>query len=75
MMTCEDAQQICTKNQYKEASWREKFNLLMHLVVCKTCNSYSRKNARLTRLCEKASLHTLSRSEKEHMKDAILRQK
>lgn len=74
MTTCEDAQQICTKNQYEEASWREKINLLLHLVVCNTCRAYSRKNARLTRLCEKASLHTLSKSEKKRMKDAILRQ-
>jgi len=73
-MNCEDAQQICTKNQYKEASWREKVSLLMHLVVCKTCGAFSRKNAKLTQLCDQASLHTLSRSDKEQMKDTIRRQ-
>ena len=73
-MNCEDAQQICTKNQYKEASWREKVGLLMHILICKTCGAFSRKNTRLTRLCDQASLHAMSKSDKEHMKDVIRHQ-
>lgn len=73
-MNCEDAQQICTKNQYKEASLREKFALLMHLVICKTCGAFSRKNTKLTRLCDKASLHALSETDKNRLKEVIRRQ-
>ena len=72
-MNCEDAQKICTKNQYKEASWGEKLSLLMHLFICKTCGAFSRKNAKLTQLCDQASLQSLSKSEKEQLKDAIRR--
>ena len=74
MMNCEEAQQICTKNQYKEASWREKFGLILHLFICKTCGAFSRKNTKLTRLCDQASLHTLSESDKKQMKKVIQRQ-
>ena len=74
MMNCEEAQQICTKNQYKEASWREKLGLLMHLFICKTCGAFSRKNARLTQLCDQASLHSLSQADKERLKEAMRRQ-
>ena len=73
-MNCEDAQQICTKNQYKEASWREKLGLLMHLLICKTCGAFSKKNAKLTQLCDQASLQSLSKADKERMKDVIQRQ-
>jgi len=70
-MNCEEAQQICTKNQYKEASWREKFRLLRHLVLCKTCGAFSRKNAKLTRSCDQASLHALSEKDKRQLKEVI----
>ena len=73
-MNCEDAQQICTKNQYKEATWREKLGLLMHLVICKACGAFSKKNAKLTHLCDQASLHSLTKSDKEQLKEVIRRQ-
>lgn len=73
-MHCEEAQQICTKNQYKEATIREKLGLLMHLLVCKTCGAFSRKNTKLTQLCDRASLHALSETEKAYIKDAMRRQ-
>ena len=74
IMNCEEAQQICTKNQYKEAAWREKLGLLMHLLICRTCGAFSKKNARLTQLCDQASLHSLSKSDKERLKKVIQRQ-
>lgn len=73
-MNCEDAQKICTKNQYKEASIREKLGLLLHLVICKTCGAFSRKNTKLTQLCDRASLHALTESEKARIKDFMRHQ-
>lgn len=68
MISCEKAALICDKMQYKEASLKEKIQLKFHLLVCKTCSVFSKKNTQLTSLCEKANLHSLSQSEKLKMK-------
>ncbi len=68
MISCEEAAHICTKKQYKEASWSERFQLILHLVICKTCKVFSSKNTKLTTLCEQAQLHSLSQKEKQEMK-------
>ncbi|MCX2720720.1 hypothetical protein [Lentiprolixibacter aurantiacus] len=71
MISCEEAAHICNRKQYKEASWRERLQLFLHILACKTCASFSRKNTRLTRLCDKAGLHSLSAKDKEEMKKKI----
>lgn len=71
MISCEKAALICSKKQYKEASWRERFQLLLHLVICKTCTAFSKKNAQLTSLCEKAHLQRLTEKEKREMKVSL----
>ncbi len=68
MISCEEAAHICNKKQYKEASWLERFQLILHLLICKTCKTFSRKNARLTTLCEQAELRSLTQKEKQEMK-------
>ncbi|SDM75167.1 hypothetical protein SAMN04488514_11438 [Kriegella aquimaris] len=57
--------------QYKEASLKEKIQLKFHLLVCKTCSVFSKKNTQLTSLCEKANLHSLTESEKLKMKNEL----
>ena len=74
MISCEEAAHICNRKQYKEASWKERFQLYVHIVICKTCASFSRKNTQLTQLCEKARLHSLSSDQKDHMKKQIQKQ-
>lgn len=71
MISCEKAALICNKSQYKEASFLEIIKLRFHLAICKTCASFSKKNADLTTLCEKASLKSLSESDKEAMKKRL----
>lgn len=42
--------------------------LHMHLLVCKTCAKFSKKNTQLTSLCDQANLQGLSEKEKAEMK-------
>jgi hypothetical protein len=74
MITCEEAAHICTRKQYSEASWKERLQLFLHILICKTCATFSRKNAQLTKLCNKAQLQSLSEKEKEHIKKKIQEQ-
>ena len=68
MISCDEAAIICNKKQYKEATFTEKIKLVMHLLICKTCSKFSKKNVKLTSLCEKAPLHSLSEKDKVIMK-------
>lgn len=67
-ISCEEASDICTRSQYKEASFWEIQKLRLHIFLCKTCAKYTKKNTALTSLCNKAGLNVLSKNEKEAMK-------
>ena len=71
MINCEEARLICHKTQYKDASFLEILKLKLHLFICKACSAFSRKNTKLTTLCEEATLHVLSDKEKVHMKERL----
>jgi len=71
MITCEQAAIISDKTQYKEASFLEKIRLRLHLLVCKTCAVFSKKNKQLTVLCERAQIQQLSEEEKLLMKKEL----
>nr|WP_297706828.1 hypothetical protein [uncultured Eudoraea sp.] len=71
MINCEKASTICNKKQYKEATLFEQIQLGFHLLYCKACAAFSKKNKKLTILCERAYLHNLSELEKEKMKEKI----
>ncbi|TAI49714.1 hypothetical protein [Flagellimonas allohymeniacidonis] len=67
-ISCEQASHICNKSQYKEAGFWEIFRLRLHILTCKACASFTKKNTALTSLCERAGLNTLSEADKESMK-------
>lgn len=71
MISCQKAAQICNKSQYQEAGTKERWQLWLHLLVCKTCASFSRNNRKLTELCDQASLKALSPDEKANMKKRL----
>jgi hypothetical protein len=71
MISCEKASIICNKKQYREATLLDQIKLGFHLLYCKTCVSFSKKNTKLTMLCDKANLHSLSEKEKEILKEKI----
>lgn len=71
MISCEEAAIICHKTQYNEATFWERLSLRFHLLMCKVCPQFSKKNAQLTHLCEKSKLYTLSEEEKSRMKQVL----
>ncbi|WP_222984935.1 hypothetical protein [Flagellimonas meishanensis] len=73
-ISCEEASHICTRSQYEEASFWEILKLRLHILYCKACAKFSKKNKTLTSLCDRADLHTLSDSEKEAMKNELEKQ-
>ena len=74
MVSCDQAQVICNKKQYREASLFEKIQLMVHVLYCKACFNSSRKNKRLTRLIRKANLRAFSQAEKDSMKQQLRQQ-
>ena len=73
-ITCEEAGHICDKSQYKEASIWEIIKLKLHHAYCKACLKHSRKNSRLTKLCNNAKLQVLEESAKKKMKEELSKQ-
>ncbi|WP_422860857.1 hypothetical protein ACOKFD_08680 [Flagellimonas sp. S174] len=70
-ISIEKAKQICTKSQYGEATWWELLQLNVYLLFSKECSDFSAKNKKLTSLCERAGLDTLSENEKDNMKKKL----
>jgi len=68
MISCEKAAIICNKTQYQEASLVESLQLRLHILWCKTCALYVKKNTKLTTLCRQAPLHGLTEAEKEALR-------
>lgn len=71
MISCEKAQVICNKKQYREARFLEKAQLMLHILFCKACYKFSQKNNRLTRIIYRADLYALSEAEKESMREHL----
>ena len=67
-ISCEEAADICTRSQYKEASFWEIIKLRVHIMYCKACAKYAKKNKALTSMCDQAEMNVLSESAKEAMK-------
>jgi len=67
-MPCNEANNICNKAQYKEASLLEKLKLNLHLIYCKACRGYSLNNSKLTKRIEDSKLECLDPKCKEDMK-------
>lgn len=74
MISCEKAAHICNKTQYREATFFEVLKLRFHLFICKTCSKATEQNNKLTTLCDKAKLHSLSSQEKVKMKEQLKKQ-
>ena len=70
IIPCEEANHVCDKTQYKEATLWEKIKLNIHLLYCKACRKYTQKNTRLTKLVTKKPIH-LDTSSKERLQSAF----
>jgi len=68
MSNCRKVEIICTKIQYREATIIEKIYIRVHLWMCRTCRTFSKKNRKLSLLCKDANFKTLPLADKEKMK-------
>lgn len=76
-ITCQDANEICNKSQYNEATFLEKVKLNIHLAFCKICALYSKQNAKLSTILKakafdcKKHIHCMDKKDKEVLKEKI----
>lgn len=71
---CHEANHICDKNQYKEATFWEQVKLNFHLIYCRACRKYSMRNNKLTKAVNNPKVETVSMSEKELLKQRLQEQ-
>jgi predicted anti-sigma-YlaC factor YlaD len=69
-LPCEEANHVCDKGQYKEASFVEMIKLNLHLLYCKACRKYSSKNAKLTAILKREKPIQMQ----QDLKDALQKQ-
>jgi len=76
-ITCSEANEICNKAQYNEASLLEKVKLTVHISLCKVCSLYSKQNKILTQTFKhkaadcKIHRHTLNDEEKKKFEEEL----
>ncbi len=70
-MKCENANHVCDKNQYKEASFLERVKLTLHLIYCRACRKYSVRNNKLSDALKTSDLQTISKEDKSDLKETL----
>lgn len=70
-LKCDDAAHVCDKTQYQEAGLIDRLGLRLHLLMCKLCRGYVKRNAKLTETVKSANLKTLRPEEKQRIKARI----
>ena len=68
MIPCNEANHVCDKTQYKDATLWEKIVLNVHLIYCRACRKYTKNNAKLTKVLKKSEVECLDPECKEAMK-------
>jgi len=68
---CDEANHVCDKSQYKEATFWEKTKLTLHLLYCKACRKYSSNNAKLTNVIKDNNITCMDTSSKEKIEEAL----
>jgi len=72
IIPCEEANHVCDKTQYKEASLLEKIKLSVHLLYCKACRNYTKNNSKLTKIINNnINNASISKEGKEKIKSAF----
>ncbi|GAA4948984.1 hypothetical protein GCM10023314_22830 [Algibacter agarivorans] len=65
---CDEANHVCDKTQYKEASLWEMIKLNIHLIYCRACRKYTKNNTSLTNKLKESQVACLDKDCKEAMK-------
>ncbi|GLB53298.1 hypothetical protein NBRC110019_23390 [Neptunitalea chrysea] len=68
---CEKSCYICDQSQYAEASAVDKFKLRIHLLFCKSCQAYSKKNTALTNAIKKSKVKCICTKDKQELQKKI----
>lgn len=66
-ISCEEAQHICDKAQYNEASTWEKIKLNIRLSWCRITRAYYKRNTKLTNVVKSAKTECLDPKVREAM--------
>ena len=70
-MKCENANHVCDRNQYKEASFLERVKLTVHLIYCRACRKYSVRNNKLSDAIKISDLKSISKEDKNEIKERL----
>lgn len=68
ILPCDEANHVCNKTQYNDASLWEKIILNIHLIYCRACRKYTSNNGKLTKVMKKSKVECLDNGYKESMK-------
>ncbi len=68
VIPCDEANHVCDKTQYKEATLWEKIKLNIHLIYCRACREYTKNNTKLTKKVKESKVECLDKKCKESMK-------
>ena len=70
-ISCEEAQHICDKNQYGDATWWEKFKLSLRLSWCHITRAYVKQNKKLTKTIKDGHVKCMNKTEREELKEVF----
>ena len=70
-LSCQEANHVCDKNQYKEAGFWEKVKLNIHLIYCAACRKYTSRNMKLTKAMKSSKVEVFDTTAKDKMKTAF----
>lgn len=62
---------ICDRSQYKETGFLENMRMNIHILICKVCRDYSKRNGKLTKTIKSAKIRTLPPEQKEVLKNTL----
>ncbi|MEC3906877.1 hypothetical protein VOI54_07590 [Tamlana sp. 2201CG12-4] len=68
IIPCDEANHVCDKTQYKDATLWEKIKLNIHLIYCRACREYTKNNTKLTKAIKKSEVECLDNTSKEVMR-------
>ncbi|MBL0309942.1 MAG: hypothetical protein IPP77_09770 [Bacteroidetes bacterium] len=73
MLNCEQATFLVTKREQKKLSFKERFDLMLHLSMCKFCSLFAKQSAFIARQLKQKqpTASGLSEAEKERMVQVI----
>ena len=77
MLNCKQTTEVVSKGLDRNLSWPERFNLKLHLILCKHCRNYSKHLGFLHAFCAEADRHIethdrgMSDASKKRLEEAI----